>query len=50
LSDVKNRGITYASLMARIKELEDENRRLKKMYTEKRIKWEIIQEARAKKW
>ena len=39
-----------ASLMARLKELEDENRRLKKMYAEGRLKAEIIQEAMAKKW
>ncbi|ULG69568.1 IS3 family transposase [Marinobacterium sediminicola] len=38
-----------ASLMARLKELEDENRRLKKMYAEERLKAEIIQEAPAKK-
>lgn len=34
-----------ASLMARLKELEEENRRLKKMYAEERIKAEIRQEA-----
>ncbi len=39
-----------ASLMARLKELEDENRRLKKMYAEEKLKAEIIQEAMAKKW
>lgn len=39
-----------ASLMARMKELEEENRRLKKMYAEERLKAEIIQEAMAKKW
>ena len=39
-----------ASLMARMKELEDENRRLKKMYAEEKLKAEIIQEAMAKKW
>lgn len=39
-----------ASLMARVKELEDENRRLKKMYAEERIKAEIVQEALTKKW
>lgn len=39
-----------ASLMARMRELEDENRRLKKMYAEERLKAEIIQEAMAKKW
>ena len=39
-----------ASMMSRLKELEDENRRLKKMYAEERLKSEIIQEAMAKKW
>ena len=39
-----------ASLMARMRELEAENSRLKKMYAEERLKAEIIQEAMAKKW
>jgi len=39
-----------ASMMTRLKELEDENRRLKKMYADERLKAEIIQEAMAKKW
>lgn len=39
-----------ASLMARLKELEAENARLKKMYAEERLKAEVIQEAMAKKW
>ena len=34
-----------ASLMKRMKELEDENRRLKKMYAEERIKSEIRKKA-----
>ena len=38
------------SLMARLKELEAENRRLKKMYAEERLKAEIVAEAMAKKW
>lgn len=38
------------SLMKRMKELEDENRRLKKMYAEERLKCEIAREAIAKKW
>jgi putative transposase len=38
------------SMMKRVKELEEENRRLKKMYAEERLKAEIIQEAMAKKW
>jgi len=39
-----------ASLMARMKELEVENKRLKKMYAEERLKAEIVSEALAKKW
>lgn len=39
-----------ASLMARLKELEAENRQLKKMYAEERLKAEIVQEALSKKW
>ena len=39
-----------ASLMKRMKELEDENRRLKKMYAEEKLKAEIVSEAMAKKW
>ena len=39
-----------ASLLTRMKELEAENRQLKKMYAEERLKAEIIQEAMAKKW
>jgi putative transposase len=39
-----------ASLMVRLKELEEENRRLKKMYAEERLKAEIIQDAMRKKW
>ncbi len=35
--------------MARLKELEDENRRLKKMYAEEHLKAEIVQEALQKK-
>jgi putative transposase len=34
-----------ASLMKRMRELEDENRRLKKMYAEEKLKAEIRQEA-----
>jgi len=33
------------SMMKRMKELEEENRRLKKMYAEEKLKAEIIQEA-----
>lgn len=39
-----------ASLMARMKELEAENARLKKMYIEEKLKAEIVAEALAKKW
>lgn len=38
------------SLMARMRELEQENSRLKKMYAEECLKSKIIQEAMAKKW
>lgn len=34
-----------ASMMARLKELEAENSRLKKMYAEERLKAEILKEA-----
>ncbi len=36
--------------MARMKDLEEENRRLKRMYAEERMKAEIVTEALAKKW
>jgi len=39
-----------ASMMKRMKELEDENRRLKKMYADERLKAEMVKEALAKKW
>jgi len=38
------------SMMARMKELEAENARLKKMYAEERLKADILQEAITKKW
>ncbi|ERS00654.1 transposase [Acinetobacter sp. COS3] len=38
------------SLIARLKELEAENAKLKKIYAEERLKAEIIQEAMSKKW
>lgn len=38
------------SLMARMKELEEENRRLRKMYVEEKLKAEVVTEALAKKW
>ena len=37
-------------MMARMKELEDENRRLKKMYMDEKLKAEVVAEAIAKKW
>lgn len=43
-------GDMDASLMARLKELEDENRRLKKMYADERLKAEMVKEALVKKW
>lgn len=39
-----------ASMMSRLKELEEENRRLKKMYAEERLKADILQDALEKKW
>ncbi len=38
------------SSMKRLKELEEENARLKKMYAEEKLKAEIIAEAMEKKW
>lgn len=38
------------SMMARMKELDLENARLKKMYAEERLKAEILKDAMAKKW
>lgn len=37
-------------MMSRLKELETENSRLKKMYAEERLKAEILKEALEKKW
>ena len=37
-------------MIARLKELEAENSRLKKMYAEERLKAEILNEALTKKW
>ena len=39
-----------ASLMKRMKQLEDENRRLKKMYAEEKLKAEVEKEVLEKKW
>ena len=38
------------SMIARMKELQAENARLKKMYIEEKLKAEIVTEALAKKW
>ena len=38
------------SMMSRMKELEDENRRLKKMYLEEKLMAEIVAEVLEKKW
>ena len=38
------------SMMARMKELEEENRRLRKMYMDEKLKAEVVAEALAKKW
>ena len=38
------------SMLARMKELEAENARLKKMYAEERLRADILQEAITKKW
>ncbi len=43
-------GEMDVSMMSRMKELEEENRRLKKMYLEEKLKAEIVSEALEKKW
>ena len=43
-------GGMNVSMMSRLKELEEENRRLKKMYLEEKLKAEIVAEALGKKW
>ena len=43
-------GSMDTSIISRVKELEAENARLKKMYAEEKLKAQIIQEAMAKKW
>ena len=42
--------ILVATLMKRMKELEDENRRLKKMYAEEYLNSEVRNEALEGKW
>lgn len=39
-----------ASLMSQLKELQDENRRLKKMYAEAQLSSDLLKEAMSKKW
>ena len=39
-----------ASLMSQLKELQDENRRLKKMYADAQLSADLLKEAMAKKW
>ena len=39
-----------ASLMSQLKELQDENRRLKKMYAEAQLSADLLKEAMSKKW
>lgn len=39
-----------ASLMARLKELEKENARLKRMYADVQLRHDVLQEALTKKW
>ena len=43
-------GGMNVSMMSRLMELEEENRRLKKMYLEEKLKAEIVAEALEKKW
>lgn len=43
-------GGMEASELKRLKDLEDENRRLKKMYAELSLDHEIVKEALKKKW
>lgn len=39
-----------ASMMSQLKELQDENRRLKKMYADAQLSADVLKEALAKKW
>lgn len=38
------------SMVARMKELEEENRRLKKMYADAQLSADLLKEALSKKW
>ena len=39
-----------ASMVSQLKELQDENRRLKKMYAEAQLSADLLKEALSKKW
>jgi len=39
-----------ASMVSQLKEVQDENRRLKKMYADARLSAELLKEAVSKKW
>jgi putative transposase len=39
-----------ASMVSRLKKLEDENRRLKKMYADVQLQADVLKEAISKKW
>ncbi len=39
-----------ASMMSQLKELQDENRRLKKMYAEAQLSADLLKETMSKKW
>jgi putative transposase len=39
-----------ASMVSQLKELQDENRRLKKMYTEAQLSADLLKDALSKKW
>ena len=43
-------GGMEVSMVARMKELEDENRRLKKMYADAQLSADLLKEAMTKKW
>ncbi|KGM52946.1 transposase [Lysobacter concretionis Ko07 = DSM 16239] len=43
-------GGMEVSMVARMKELEDENRRLKKMYADAQLSADLLKEAMSKKW
>ena len=43
-------GGMEVSMVARMKELEDENRRLKKMYADAQLSADLLKEAMSRKW